>query len=128
MGSAAFWANIGIEGNRIGISMKLLAKVDIGGVFGSPFGGTATTTGSTLGDLVSLVVRIGFVVSGVLILFFIIFAGFQIDVGAGQNNPDSAKKGQQAASAAAIGFAVVFAAYWIVRLIEVIIKVNIISP
>ena len=43
------------------------------------------------------------------------------------NNPEAAKKGQQAATAAAIGFVIVFAAYWIVRLIEVIINVNIIS-
>jgi len=105
--------------------VKLLAqinRIDIGGRFGSPFGQSAT-----LGDLVSLIVRLGFVVSGVLILFFIVFAGFSIIAGAGQNNPEAAKKGQQAASAAAIGFVVVFAAYWIVRLIEVIIKVNIIS-
>src|SRR5579864_5483397 len=97
--------------------MKLLAQapVDIGKNFGSPFGTT-----NTLGDLVSLIIKIGFVVSGVLILFFIVFAGFQIIVGAGQNNPEAAKKGQQAASAAAIGFAVVFTAYWIVRLIGLI--------
>lgn len=95
--------------------MKLLAQVNIGQQFGSPFGQT-----KTLGSLVSLVVRLGFVVSGVLILFFILFAGFNIIVGAGSNSPDAAKKGQQAATAAAIGFVVVFAAYWIVRLIEVI--------
>ncbi len=104
------------------LTVKYLAVVDIGNKFNSPFGQT-----STLGDLVSLVVKIGFVVSGILILFFMIFAGFSIIQGAGSNNPDAAKKGQQAASAAAIGFVVVFAAYWIVRFIEVIINVNIIS-
>ena len=102
--------------------MKLLAQVNIGQTFNSPFGQT-----STLADLISLIVRLGFVISGILILFFIIFAGFQIVAGAGGNNPDAAKKGQQAATSAAIGFVIVFAAYWIVRLIEVIIKVNIIS-
>lgn len=102
--------------------MKLLA-IDIGSTFGSPFGRSAT-----LGDLVSLIVRIGFVVAGLLVLFFILFAGFNIIAGAGSNNPESAKKGQQAASAAVLGFVVVFAAYWIVRLIEVISGVKIISP
>ena len=95
--------------------MKLLAQVPIGADFGSPFG-----QDQTLGNLVSLIIRLGFVVSGILILFFIVFAGFQMIVGAGSGNPEAAKKGQQAASAAAIGFAVVFAAYWIVRLIEVV--------
>lgn len=113
--------------------MKLLAatrscvlgpngEVPIGCNFGSPFGVT-----STVGDLVSLIVRIGFVAAGLLILFFIVFAGFQIIIGAGQNNPEAAKKGQQAATAAAIGFAVVFVAYWIVRLIEVITKQSFIT-
>ena len=102
--------------------MKLLAQVSIGSTFNSPFGQT-----KTLGDLTSLVVKAGFVISGVLILFFIILAGFQIVAGAGTNNPDSAKKGQQAASAAALGFAIVFVAYWIVRLIEVITHAKLIS-
>ena len=107
--------------------MKLLAQVSnapvqIGSTFGSPFGQTKTA-----GDLVSLIVRIGFVVSGVLILFFILLAGFNIVAGAGNNNPEAAKKGQQAATAAVIGFVVVFAAYWIVRLIEVITRAKIIS-
>jgi len=104
--------------------MRLLAQagVPIGTTFGSPFG-----NGKTLGDLVSLVVRLGFVVSGILILFFLVFAGFNIIAGAGSNNPEAAKKGQQAATAAVIGFVVVFAAYWIVRLIEVITGANIIS-
>lgn len=102
--------------------MKLLAQVNIGKEFNSPFGQT-----QTLGDLVSLIVRIGFVVSGVLILFFIVFAGFSIITSAGSNNPEGAKKGQQAASAALIGFIVVFAAYWIVRLIEVITNTHFIT-
>jgi hypothetical protein len=107
--------------------MKFLAQlpgVPISGAsaFNTPFGTT-----KTLADLVSLVVRIGFVVSGLLVLFFIVFAGFQIITSAGGNNPEGAKKGQQAASAAVIGFVVVFAAYWIVRLIEFIIRINIIS-
>jgi hypothetical protein len=91
------------------------APVDIGSKYASPFG-----QNYNLGDLVGLIVRIGFVVSGILILFFIVFAGFSMIQGAGSNNPEAAKKGQQAATAAAIGFVVVFAAYWIVRLIEVI--------
>ncbi len=99
--------------------MNLLAQatapVNIGTKFGSPFGTT-----STAGDLVQLIVRLGFIISGIFILFFIVFAGFSIIQGAGSNNPEAAKKGQQAASAAAIGFAVVFAAYWIVRLIEIV--------
>ncbi len=101
--------------------MKYLAQVDIGKQFNSPFGGDLNTPGNSLGDLVSLLLKISFVLAGVLILFFIIFAGFQIIVGAGQNNPEAAKKGREAATAALIGFVIIFTAYWIIRIIEVII-------
>src|SRR5579864_3641658 len=102
--------------------MNYLAQVDIGNKFGSPFGTT-----STIGDLVSLILNISFVLSGLLILFFIIFAGFNIIIGAGQNNPEAAKKGQQAATSAVIGFAIVFVAYWIIRIIELITHTNFIT-
>ncbi len=102
--------------------MKYLAAVNIGSTFNSPFGQS-----KTLGDLTSLVVRGGFVIAGVLILFFILFAGFQIIAGAGTNDPKSAEQGKQAATAAALGFVIVFVAYWIVRLIEVLTGASLIS-
>ncbi|SRR5258706_10907124 len=97
--------------------MKFLAQVpvDIGAKFGSPFGTT-----STVGNLVSLILKIAFTVSGVLILFFILFAGFKMVAGAGGNDPKAAEQGKQAASAAVLGFVIVFVAYWIVKLIGLI--------
>lgn len=111
-------------------NMKLLAQaagVPIGDTFIGPQASPLKES-TGLATLVSLMIRIGFVVSGVLILFFIIIAGFNVIAGAGSNNPESAKKGQQAATYAVVGFVIVFMAYWIVRLIEVATKVNIISP
>src|SRR5258708_2447288 len=89
--------------------------VNIGTYFGSPFG-----TINTVGDLVSLILRAGFAIAGVLIIFFLVYAGFQMIVGAGQNNPEAAKKGKEAATAAVTGFIIVFVAYWIIRIIELI--------
>lgn len=108
----------------------LLAQgVNIEQGFGSWFTGYNATTngGKTLGDLVSLVLKLSFVVAGVLILIMFLIAGFQMIMGAGQNNPDSAKKGKEAATSAAIGFVIVFVAYWIVRLIEIITGFNFIT-
>ncbi len=100
--------------------MKLLAQgIDIEHRFGSLFTGS-DTGGKTLGDLVSLILKLSFVIAGLLVLVMFLIAGFQMIVGAGQNNPDSAKKGKQAASSAAIGFVIVFVAYWIIRVIELI--------
>ncbi len=99
--------------------------VPIGTTFGSPF--TAEAGGKNLGDLVSLGLQISFVLAGLLVLFFIVFAGFQIVAGAGQNNPEAAKKGKEAATAAVLGFVIIFVAYWIIRIIEVISGYNFIT-
>ncbi len=101
--------------------MNYLA-VDIGGVFGSPFGVT-----NTIGDLVSLILKVSFTIAGLLVLFFIVFAGFQMVAGAGGGNPESAKKGKEAATAAVLGFVIIFVAYWIVRIIEIITGLKLIS-
>lgn len=89
--------------------------LDIGPTFNSPFGQT-----KTIGDLVSTLIRSGMAVSGVIILFFLVFGGISMIAGAGSNNPEQAAKGKQAVTAAAIGFVIVFVAYWIVRIIEVV--------
>ena len=102
--------------------MNKLSAVDIGTEFKSPFGVT-----NSLGDLVSLIIRLAFVGAGILILFMFIIAGWNILMGAGQNNPEQAAKGQKAMSAAALGFVVIFVAYWIVRLIEAITGVQFIT-
>lgn len=97
--------------------MNYLAQIDIGKEFNSPFG---VAGGKTLGDLISLILKAAFAISGVLILFLIVFAGFTIIASAGSNNPEGAKKGKDAATAAALGFVIIFVAYWIIRIIELI--------
>jgi hypothetical protein len=91
--------------------------VNIGESFNSPFGQAG---GKSLGDLVSLILRGAFAIAGIIILFFLIAGGIQIMAGAGKDNPEAAAKGKQAITAAAIGFAVVFVAYWVIRIIELI--------
>jgi hypothetical protein len=91
--------------------------INIGEYFNSPFG---TSGGSTLGDLMSLVITGSLVLSGVIVLFMFIIGGIFIISGAGQQNPEKVAKGKQAATSAIIGFVVVFVAYWIVRIIEII--------
>lgn len=105
--------------------MNYLAQIQIQNVFNSPFG--KSSGGKTIGDLVALVVRGGFAVSGVVILAILVFAGFSIVAGAGSNNPDSVAKGKQAATNALIGFLIVFCAYWIIRIIEIIVGVDFIT-
>ena len=102
--------------------MDYLAQVDLGETFGSPFG-----QGQTLGSLVSIILQAAIVISGIILLFFFIFGGIGMIAGAGNNNPEQAAKGKQAVTSAVIGFVVVFAAYWVVRLIEVMTGVNFVT-
>lgn len=96
--------------------------INIGDYFASPFGKE-----KTVGDLVSIFLRGAFVLAGIFILVLFLIAGFSIIQGAGSNNPEAAEKGRSAATAAAIGFVVVFGAYWIIRIIEVISGNNFIT-
>ncbi len=77
--------------------------------------------------MVSLILRVSFVIAGILILFFMLMAGFQIISSAGSSNPEGAKKGKAAAEAAVVGFVIVFVAYWIIRIIEIITGSNFIT-
>ncbi|MFC1625591.1 hypothetical protein ACFL1Q_00915 [Patescibacteria group bacterium] len=94
-----------------------LADVTIGDTFlGS--GGNIFKEVTGVGELVSLIIQIAFIVAGLAILVFFILGGIGIIAGAGSNDPQKIEKGKQSATSALIGFVVVFVAYWIVQLIE----------
>lgn len=79
-------------------------------------GSKAQTTGS----LITNVLNVAFTISGVIILFMFVYAGIQMIAGAGSGKAENAEKAKQAATYAAVGFAIIFTAYWLIRLIEII--------
>jgi len=103
--------------------MSNLAQIDIGAQFGSKFG-----TELGIGDLVSIILSNALVLAGVILLFILVFGGIAMIAGAGNNNPEQAAKGKQAATSAVIGFIIVFAAYWIIQLIEILTGFSILRP
>ena|SRR3972149_8906316 len=102
--------------------LTLLSQVNISDGFNSPFG-----KDRTIGDLVSLFLNGAFVLAGILVLVLFLVGGFSIIAGAGKSEPEAAQKGKNAISAAILGFVVIFAAYWIVRVIEVMTGSNFIT-
>ena len=48
-------------------------------------------------------------------------------MGAGRDNPEQAAKGKQAATAAVIGFIIIFASYWIIQLIQLLTGITILQ-
>ena len=65
--------------------------------------------------------------AGIILLFMLVGGGISIISGAGKSDPQSVEKGKKAATSALIGFIVVFSAYWIVKLIESITGLSLIS-
>ncbi len=71
-----------------------------------------------IGKLVSIILQAGLSIAGIVLLFLLVAGGVGMIAGAGNDNPEQAAKGKQAITSAVIGFVIVFAAYWIVQLIE----------
>lgn len=80
------------------------------------------------GALISIILKNVYVAAGILLFVLLIFGGFSIIMGAGQNDPKKVGQGQKAATAAAIGFLIIFASYWIIQLIQKLTGLEILNP
>jgi len=100
-----------------------LSQVPIGPTFNSPFG-----QGKGFADLVSIILSTAITISGVLLLFLLIFGGISIIIGAGKGDPEATARGKAAATAAVIGFGVIFVSYWIIQIVEYVTGYAILNP
>ena len=107
--------------------MKQLAQIDIGEKFFGPGSTTKLKELTGVGSLVTTVVQIAFALAGIVFIVLLIVGGIGMIAGAGRDDPEQAAKGKQAATSALIGFIVVFVAYWIVQLIEVLTGISILQ-
>jgi len=100
---------------------NLLAKVSIGDVF------PPAKTYPTPGKLISVILKNVYILAGILLFVLLIFGGFSVIIGAGENDPKKTAAGKKAITSALIGFLIVFASYWIIRIIEIITGINILG-
>ncbi len=101
---------------------NIFAAVDIGKELNTPFGQT-----KSIGDLVSIILSGSLVVAGVIVVFLLVGGGLQVIMGAGNNDPKASAQGHQAITWAVIGFIVVLASFFIIRIVESITGVNFIT-
>ena len=78
-----------------------------------------------LGSLITVLINNIYYIAGTIILFFLIFGGVTIIMGAGSGNSDQLEKGGKAVTTAVIGFAVVVFGWFIVKIVEVVTGVDI---
>lgn len=110
--------------------MKSILVLEIGKEFWvKPNVGIKGAAGfSSLGEIISNLIQNIYVLAGILLFVLLIIGGFIFIIGAGQDNPEQAKKGKQALTTALIGFVIIFCSYWIIKIIEIITGLNILAP
>jgi len=64
-----------------------------------------------------------YVLTGIVLLFFLIAGGIGMILNAG--NAEKQKQSSQTLSSAVIGYLIMFAAYWLVRIVEIVFGVEI---
>jgi hypothetical protein len=77
----------------------------------------------TLGEIISALLTYIFAIAGIILFVFLIMGGFELLTSGG--NPESAKKAQGRITSALIGFLIIFLAYWITQILEVIFGIKI---
>jgi len=78
---------------------------------------------STPGGIISEFLKYAFPIAGFILFLMLIFGGFRMLTGA--TNSKSVEEGKGMITSAIFGFLLLFAAYWIVQLIELIFGINI---
>jgi hypothetical protein len=96
--------------------MTRLAEITISDYFDSLLG----QGNRTIGSLVGYFIQGAMIVAGILLLFLMIGGGISLIAGAGSGNKESMERGKQAVTSALIGFIIIFASYWVIRIIEII--------
>jgi Zn-dependent protease with chaperone function len=104
---------------------KLLA-FDIGEKLGNE-GVNFRDNYSDISSLVSSFLQNAFTVSTIILLFLLVFGGITFIAGAGSGDEKKTSQAKSALTSALIGFAVVFSAYFIVQIIQVITGVQILD-
>jgi hypothetical protein len=97
------------SGIDLGDCLQISSGVPISAIFNSP------------AAMINLIVRNVFVLGGVVIFFLIIYAGFKFI----QEGTKGKEEAQKILTAAVTGAIVMFSAYWIVQIIEVLTGVNV---
>jgi hypothetical protein len=80
----------------------------------------------TILSLLSVIVRNIYVLAGVILLIMLFVGGIGMMLNAG--NPEKQKQSSKALSSAAIGFAILVAGYWLIKIIEIIFGLQIFAP
>lgn len=89
--------------------------------------GTIGSTYSSSGNLISTILKVSLTAAGIILLGLLIFGGIAVIMSAGSGDAKKAQQGKAAVTNALIGFAVVFGAFLIIKVIETFTGLNILN-
>lgn len=80
---------------------------------------------TTLSGLTNKLLPIAITAAGLVLFGMLVFGGFTMLAGAADK--ESQEKGKKMITSALTGFVIIFVAYWLAQILQVIFKVNIVS-
>ncbi|MEI8067986.1 MAG: hypothetical protein WCG91_03525 [Candidatus Shapirobacteria bacterium] len=86
---------------------------------------TVEQTFPDAGSLISIIVKNSITLIGIILIFLLIFGGVTFIINAGTGDSKKIEQGKSIITNALIGFAVVFCAYFIIQIIQVITGIKI---
>lgn len=107
--------------------MNKLLAVEIGNVIKTKGSNTLAKDYSSISPLISSLLKNSLTIASIIFLFLLIFGGILYISSAGSGDEKKSSQAKSALTSALIGFAVVFCAYFIIQIIEVITGVQILN-
>jgi len=81
---------------------------------------------TSISILVSVLLKNALTIAGVVCLFLLILGGFSFIVSAG-GDAKAKEKGKNTITSAVIGFVLIFAAYWIIQIVQILTGIKILN-
>ncbi len=78
-----------------------------------------------LGEIISEGLKVVYVLAGIILLVYLIMAGFQMMTGA--NDPKAKESAGKSITNAVIGFFILFVSYWVIQIVEVVLGISILK-
>ena len=74
-------------------------------------------------SIISVIIKNLYVLTGIVLLFFLVAGGVGMIINAG--NAEKQKQSSQTLTSAVVGYVIMFAAYWLVKIVEIVFGVEI---
>jgi len=110
---------------------QLLAQIDFDKIIEKGFPGYAqgrinvTKSDLNIGEIISALLPFIFTLAGLALLFYLVWGGFELLTSTG--DPKRIDEGKNKIANAIIGFIIIFVSYWIMRILETVLGIEVLG-